>query len=362
MLVYIVMLVFSIVMLFIAEKFKEKKVIKIGAFILAGLSFFIVSAIRYDLGTDYIRRYAEDYIKMGKGINIPNLELGYKLFAKACLFFTKDYVIIFVITSAIIIFLTFYTIYKESPYPILSVVIYFLMGYFFHSLNIMREYLAISILLFSYPYLVNKKYIVFAICAIIAFLFHSSSAIILIAVLLCNREVFDLKRTLIMSVILLLAGRFLWKYVGTYLINHTRFASYTKDTSKFSNGVLRKVEIIVNLILYLTIYYLYKNSPDKGRKEKFFLNMQACSLLFMIAASAMSLFFRISFYFAIFNIISIPYFFKKSDIETKKKMIVLSIIMVTMLGHFTKKNILKNTDEVTPYKTIFSVENRLRAE
>ena len=362
MIVYISMLIFSLVMLFIAEKFKEKKVIRIMAFILAGLSFFIVSAIRYGIGTDYINRYAKDYIKLGSGKNVVNLEPGYKLLVSFCLLFTKDYTILFVITSAIIVFLTFYRICKESPYPVLSVLIYFLMGYFFHSLNIMREYLAISILLFAYPFLVNKKYIRFIICAIIAILFHYTSGLFLIAIFMCKKNIFDMKRTIIISIILLIVGKFLWKYVGISILSNTRFDVYTKVTSQFNTGVFKKVEILVNVIFYTMLYYMYKNMPDKGRKENFFLNMQACSIFFLILVLAMSLFKRIYFYFSIFNIISIPYFLKKSNIEVKKKIILVTVLFLTLVLHFTKKNILENTDEVLPYKTIFTEEKRLQVK
>ena len=183
-LTYILMLIFSIAMILIAEKFKENKIIKIIAYTLSGLSFFVVSAIRYDVGTDYFYRYAPDYISMGQGVDITNLEIGYKIIVKICLLITKDYAILFAVTSAIIIGLTFYTIFKESPYPALSVVIYFLAGFFFHSLNIMRQYLAISVLLFSYKYLVDKKYWIFIISVIVAFLLHSVSIIMVAAMLL----------------------------------------------------------------------------------------------------------------------------------------------------------------------------------
>ncbi len=357
---YIIMFAFSVLMLYISDRYKENKIIRIGAFILAGLSFFVVSAFRYDVGKDYISRYANDYIKLGKGIHVENLELGYKLLVRICLFFSKDYAIIFVVTSAIIIGLTFYTIYKESHYPAISVAIYFLTGFFFHSLNLMREYIAISIVLFSYRYLVDKKYICYAILTIIAFLFHSSSIVMIVAIFLCDREVFNLKRTLIISVVLFIFGKYLWQYIGTYIINYTRFSTYIG--SQFDVSFLRKFDIIFNLVLYLAIYYLYKNSKEIGRKDRFFVNMQACSVFFMIAATAMYLFFRISFYFGIFCIISIPYFLNKADLSRKKKIIILSIIMLVLTTNIVRRNVFGNTDEVSPYKTIFTVEDRIKPE
>lgn len=356
--VYIIMFVFSIVMIYISNKYKENKIIRIVAFVLAGLSFFAVSAFRYDVGYDYINRYANDYIKLGKGIDVKNLELGYKLLVRICLIFTKDYAILFVVTSAIIIGLTFYTIYKESDYPAISVAIYFLTCFFFHSLNLMREYLAISVALFAYRYLVNKKYVIYAILSIIAFLFHSSSIVVIVGGLLCDKEVFDLKRTLIISAILFIFGKYLWQYVGTFIINYTRFGTYIG--SQFDVSFLRKLDILFNLALYVAIYYLYSKCEDKGRKDKFFLNMQALSVFFMIAATAMYLFFRISFYFGIFSIISIPYFLKKANLSTKKKIIVLSMIMLVLTANIVKRNVLANTDEVLPYKTIFTVEDRIK--
>ena len=293
---------------------------------------------------------------MGQGIDIGNLEIGYKIIAWICLLFTEDYAIIFAVTYAIIIGLTFYTIYKESPYPVLSVIIYFGAGFYFHSLNLMRQYLAISVLLFSYKYLIDKKYILYAAAIITASLFHSIALIFAIALLLCDKEVFDLKRTIIVSILLLIFGRFIWRFIIDLIVNHTRFAVYIG--SKFDKSKLRIEDIIFNAILYLIIYYLYRHTKDVGRKEKFFLNMQACSLFFMILASTMYLLFRFSFIFGIFNIISIPYFLKKSDIESKKKIAVLIVLIITIGAYITKMNIIGNTDEVKPYKTIFTVKER----
>ena len=355
-LTYLLMFSFSMIMLFIAEKNKQNKKINVCAYILAGLSFFIVSAIRYDVGTDYLFRYAPDYIKIGQGGDVANLEIGYKIIVWICLLITKDYAILFAVTSAIIIGLTFYTIYKESPYPIISVLIYFLAGHFFYSLNLMRQFLAVSVLLFSYKYLIDKKYIKFITGVIIAFLLHSSSIIFVIAFLLCDREAFDLKRTIIISLLLLIFGKYIWHYVVELIVNHTRFANYIG--SKFDKTQLRITDIIVNSILYFIIYYLYKNIKSPSRKEKFFLNMQACALFFIILTSTMYLLFRFTFFFSIFNIISIPYLLNKSDISKKKKIIVITILTLTLIGNITDTNIVRNVGEVKPYKTIFNIQNR----
>ena len=355
-LTYILMFTFSIAMLLVAKEFEKNKIIKIGAYILAALSFFVVSAIRYNVGVDYFYTYAPHYFKLGHGLDAHHIEIGYMVIEKFCLLFTKDYQLLFAVTSAIIIGLTFYTIYKESPYPALSVAIYFLIGYFFHSLNIMREYLAISVLLFSYKYLIKKNYIKWIISVIIAFLLHSTSLIFVAAILLCDREIFDLKRTIIISILLFVFGRYVWEILVDLVISKTRFISYIG--SKFDKQDIRTLDIIVNSILYIIIYYLYKNTKEVGRLEKFFLNVQALALFFMVSAATMYLLFRLSFYFGIFNIISIPYFLKKSDINKRDKIILIAVLMTTLCTNIYITNIKGNKDRVSPYKIVFNVKNR----
>ena len=94
-LTYILMFTFSIAMLLVAKKFEENKIIKIGAYILAALSFFVVSAIRYDVGVDYFYTYAPHYFKLGHGLDAHHIELGYMLIERICLLFTKDYALFF---------------------------------------------------------------------------------------------------------------------------------------------------------------------------------------------------------------------------------------------------------------------------
>ena len=88
MIVYVLMLILSILFL-ILEKKAKKRWIKIICCIMAIMPFFIVSAFRYDLGTDYTRRYVFDYNRTLQGIDVPNLEILFKAIMKFCIIFTE---------------------------------------------------------------------------------------------------------------------------------------------------------------------------------------------------------------------------------------------------------------------------------
>ena len=125
MIIYILMILISTIFSFIAKKVKNKTIYILCA-IGSAIPFALVSAIRYDVGTDYMFRYVYDHSVLLRGIDVPNLEIGFKLIDKFCILLTDHYQLIFIITSLIITAFIFYTIYRDSKNPVLSVLLYFL--------------------------------------------------------------------------------------------------------------------------------------------------------------------------------------------------------------------------------------------
>jgi len=73
MIIYILMLLISLLFSFVAKKTENTKSRKILA-VTSAIPFAIVSAIRYDVGTDYLYRYASNFNVLLKGRDISNLE------------------------------------------------------------------------------------------------------------------------------------------------------------------------------------------------------------------------------------------------------------------------------------------------
>ena len=84
------------------------------------------------------------------------------------------------------------------------------------------------------------------------------------------------------------------------------------------------------------------------------------------------LFFRVSIVFSMFQLISIPYFYnisKKCEFKILKNNRLLNninlinkgivvVILLLMTSRMTFSNIIKRSDEILPYKTIFSDERK----
>ena len=65
MIIYVSMILIAIAFAYVAQKMESKN--KVVYYVMASLSalpFFVVSAFRYDVGTDYFYRYMYDYLQM----------------------------------------------------------------------------------------------------------------------------------------------------------------------------------------------------------------------------------------------------------------------------------------------------------
>lgn len=374
MIVYIVMLIISIIFMIIATKVK-KKWQKCSCYIMAFLPFFLVSALRYDLGTDYLRRYNFDYHRIANGINVKNMEIGFKAIIRLCLLFSQESTVLFIVTSAITIGLIMYTIITRSKFPILSVLIFFLVGFFFDSLNIVRQYLAISLVVAAYPFLLEKKkYFLYALFVILAGLMHSTAFIMLVLILFNKKMIANWKVVIPITFVILVLNENLMEIVKL-CVQNTRFNVYL--TGKFAKGDVSELFIIENILVYIFMCYIYGKNKALNRVKKediLFLNIQAASLITMVLGSCHMLFIRIALYFEVFQVISIPYYIsvmpnkkiiedikqktkgkinlQKSQKNLKNYVIVAFIFCFGIV--FTRTNIFKNTNQVLPYKTVIN--------
>lgn len=377
MYIYIITFLITILLVWLAENKAKSRKNKIILLILAVVPMFFISAIRYNVGTDYEKRYVADYYTLLEGKNVGNLEIGFKAIDYLCLFFTKEPYLLFVITSLIILAIIFEVIYKKSSNRILSIIIFFLGGYFFATLNIIRQYISVAFILLGYQFLMseNKKkaYIGFVICAILAFFMHSSSIICFIIILLTKKNIMDARWVIPLSILILILNKNIM-VILTPIIKNTRFNVYL--TGKFTTGELSILQIVENLIIYLAMYFSYyfekKQGKELDKQGITLLNIQGLALLLTVSGVIHTLFIRMAIYFVAFQIISIPYFFSilqfntitdkinkkfKKNLKTKTvEIIIYSCIVLGFSAMFIYTNILNNDNEVLPYKTIFSIQ------
>lgn len=158
--------------------FRRITLSKVGVFFV----FFIIwlifhDGLRWGIGTDWTIYY--NYFQNCLFIDTDEFEFGYVVISKFVRSLTSYYTV-FLILHAIMVYSTFgYLFKKYSPYPILSLLLFY-----FSMLNYMgmnRQYVALCILIWSVPFIVERSFIKYSLFQILAFFFHQSSILFVIA-------------------------------------------------------------------------------------------------------------------------------------------------------------------------------------
>ena len=210
------------------------------------------------------------------------------------------------------------------------------------SINPLRTYIAICILLFGiYNYYFNKKYYLI-IFIIFASLFHYTAIIAGIIFIFFQNFNFIIKRKFIIYILLLILPILPINEIIYYLIKFTKYRSYIggKFDVELSNlNVIRYYIILIMLFLFDKIIY-YKKQIKK--KYKIIRNMMILFLICMGAATKFALVHRVAYYFKIFEVI---YLFLNFNYLSKKsiKIFIIFIFLINYLFIVYKDTgVLKN--------------------
>lgn len=267
MFVYI-FLVFAIVCLVYPDSFLPKKDKRLYT-ICQGFAIFIItvfSVIRYDIGFDYQTYF--NFIESGNEERIEKFEpLSYCLMYLARM--TEYPPMVFILFGVLTYWFMYKGIAKNSVNFGLSIVIYISLFYLF-SLGAIRQALAMSVCIFNYTYLRERKWKAFVFYAIIATLIHYSGAISFFIYPIYHRLKF---KYLIIGSILF----FILKEVVVYLIQtYTVYGAYLEDDSAASGGRLKQV---FYLFIFFSIFFIIKNKNFTIEETKL-LKLGYLSLLF----------------------------------------------------------------------------------
>ena len=158
----------------------SKARIKVPYIIISSLLIFLCG-IRIAQGADYWPYYklymgVNKYVKWENVFN-ADIEVTYVLISKILGYFKMPFFVLLFIFGLISISLKTYSYYKYSPYPMLSLMYFFMPNYFFSDSGHIRQAVSIALCLYSYQYIEQRKLFKFLICVFIGYYFHKTALI-----------------------------------------------------------------------------------------------------------------------------------------------------------------------------------------
>lgn len=351
MTVYICAALLAIVFSSVSKIKIEDNVFKLNgiAILVSFLSLWIISGLRYDVGQDYFFTYVPIFNSVKNTGTYPNVEKGYILLNKITLFFTKDYVGIFLITSFIFCFFIYLAIYQQSKKPWLSIFIFITSTLYFISMNLVRQSITIAIFFYSIKYIVDRNFKKYLFFILIASSIHQTALIFIPVYFIVNFKI-SFKRFLILYVGLEVLVP-LFKGVIYNFISTTKYAYYIG--SIYDNSETTIVAPLISLVIVLIgYYYLNKDTNIQDRYYRVYLNIQILATLISTALGVFPLSLRIFVDFEYIQLLFIPSIVSREKNKFYKTSLLIGIILCYSFYCYYTIGILGGSKNI-PYRTIF---------
>lgn len=308
------LLFFSIKELFTIEGKKKYKIIY-----QLFISFFVlISSFRWENGTDW-DSYFYVWDSCYEITFIGIMEPAFMFLISFSHWLIDDFVFYQIIMAIICIIPPSVIIYKYSPYPLFSLLVWYAC-YISHIFNV-RQVIAISLLFTTIPYIQNRKLIPFLFSFILAFCFHATAIVALPMYWLWNVKIRRMYAYIILgsvcfisivgssiipSLMYTLGGEFYAEKLNFYLEENAdnTFGQHYSLVQMLIRGIINRSFILI-IGFYLLERLRIKDNIINGIINMYFIG----TLLFMLVTPISPALQRMCTYYDIFQVLLIPSIF-----------------------------------------------------
>lgn len=270
--------------------------------VLAGIRGYTVGADTetYLMAVDYYSSMSSSELISAKLVYPFDFEIGYFLLTKLCVFLGIGKTGFLFVVALIIYIPVFHTIKKHSHMPYVSILTYFAFGLFSFSLGILRQMIAVSILLLGWDFVVERRMARYILLVLFAMTFHTTAAI---GIFLYFLYEINWKRVLLVLIPLETVLVFLGRRIVILAISiFPKYAGFIGGVQDVQGGSYLML-ILLNAVLYMSVLF-------HGNRNNEADDMTYCALILSICLQclgyAMGIFGRIVSYYSIYLIIAIP--------------------------------------------------------
>lgn len=304
------------------------------------LSFFIpmiIGGLRYNVGTDYM-----NYLKFY--INNQKIDFGFNLFSiitriignSKCLFFLYNFF------TLLFIFLGFNNLKRN--YRTFS---YFLFLFLFYttSFNAIRQMLAVSIVFYSYKYIIKSNPLKYILFIIFSSLFHNSSLLFLPVYPIINNNSKTIKYIAILILLILVYN---YESLLSFLTNINLFQHYELYSKYTDRIAFNNYSFYFELIILFIILINRKRMVIANESNQKLIYIYIFGIIFMISGFINPYVKRISNYFLISSILLLPYIPTLSN-SNKKKVFYYLLIIGYVITKFIITTFVLGQSNIIPY-------------
>ena len=292
-------------------------------------ALIFVSCFRKDTVGGDLQNYiplfeSAKYSSWAEYLSLPKYGPIFLIYNKLLCSIGDHYTVLLIGTSFFNLIAVAVFVKRYSRIPWLSIVIYICMGFYGRTFNSLRSSMAMAILLYSIPFLLERKFLRFLIVYICAFIVHKSVFPFIVAYFFAGRRL-HLKFMVPIAAFLFVVASELSPLLNGILVLYN--SSYIG--SETSGGGYAYFMILVAIAIFCNIFKDKLESPA----NTLMFNMLVIGMCIQPFASQISFINRIVIFFTIALIIVIP-----SSVATIKskdmRLLVESALLLCFVAYF----------------------------
>ncbi len=295
--------------------------------IISVIPLVFTAGFRYGVGTDFGAYYKANEIFGGNvWEKIKTLhEPGISILIEIVNIFTRNggaYIFAFAFLTIVP---TAYVLLRRSDKYTLIMLLYVFCGCWHGAFNGVRQYLAATVILLGHRYILDKKFVKYAIAVFIAYCFHSSAIIMIIPYFVMRNKINYRNIFLLAIGTLIVSANYetVFSFVGLLKDKEVVMDIYATT----SVNILRVLANCAPAILAVVLYIKRDPTPE----QTFYINGLIVNAAAMVAASNSAYLARISIYTSLFIPMGLPKLIRLKDKNLEK---VLWIIIIALFALF----------------------------
>lgn len=351
---WVILGLINIVLAFFAENYynKNKQITFVCLGLIVLVNTFFIGLRDFGVGVDtvvYIEEYflfARKIVYLDYFLSDETHDKGFVILAIIANFFSESKQGLLIVTEFFItlfIVLGIYEFKKTINFSFAGFFMLFWLLYQQETINLMRQFCAMSLLFYGFAKLLQKKYIFYCFIQIIAYFFHSTSLLFLIVPIGLIISKSKSKLIYFISILLLIVGAFyvynhfydLLNFVGAKnLISEIYTDRYGELSTYERSGGRLTFKLFIPAIMLIMVYY-YKFVS----KMTFYIMMFLLLSTFLLEQTKFisQFFFRMSYYPGLVFIVYFSELFKRRYWQKMYyiQLICILIFLRTAYGNYT---------------------------
>lgn len=369
---YIFILIINLILSYIAnicydKKYKLVSVLSISILVLVNVIF---SGCRdFGVGIDtnvYIESYfktAADLLSLKAFWNVEGFDKGFLLLAYVSNLFSNDAQSLLVVTSLFIqvfFYLALWQYKKVCNISIFVATLLFCIIFYCHTLNLMRQFCAISLLAFAFSLYIQGNRKLYLLLQVLAYFFHSTSVIFVFIPLIWklsnmkNGKKKNMYALFIVIGLLIFISSFFyfasllgdWSLLSEiYADRYGKTGEYQVEVQTIGGTGLGTIFKFIYPIAFI-LYARYVKSIDKNISF-FILMICLCSLILESLSYQVRFVNRIAFYLSFIMYIFLSIIFSSN----KMKIAIKAIMILLYISNWYTLYVVSGGGDVLPYKS-----------